>query len=110
MMETLVVLKQAGSAAALAELRGRFRVRSALPPRIVELEGDADLSALQAMPQVEAVLTGEADPVPASLNAPESTFVRAWQARRKPAEKQRRGEGLPWDAEGFLPPDPPKNT
>jgi hypothetical protein len=46
-------------------------------------------------------------PLPPSLGESERLFAQAWQLRQQSGGKQRRGEGLGWDAEGFLPPDKP---
>jgi hypothetical protein len=108
MKEILVVLTHDSGRRALDDLRRRYQVRSVLPPRIAILESESDAHGLQGLPQVEAVLTGSAEPIPASLSESESTFVKAWQTRQQPVRKQRTGEGLSWDAEGFVPPDPPK--
>jgi hypothetical protein len=43
--------------------------------------------------------------LPPDLTQSERLFVAAWEARRQP--KSRVGEGLSWDAPGFLPPDSP---
>jgi hypothetical protein len=108
MKEVLVVLSSDASSRALDGLRGRYPVKSLLPPRIAILGGESDIPALHALPEVEAILTTPTDPLPSSLSPTESTFIMAWQARQQSAEKDRQGEGLPWDAEGYLPPDPPK--
>lgn len=108
MKEVLVVLNRDASGRALDGLRGRYPVKSLLPPRIAILGGESDVPALHRLPEIEAVLTTPADPLPSSLSPSESTFVKAWQARQQSTEKHRPGEGLPWDAEGYLPPDPPK--
>jgi hypothetical protein len=41
------------------------------------------------------------------LDEGEALFVTAWASRMTGPQKQRGGEGLPWDASGFEPPDPP---
>jgi hypothetical protein len=108
MSEVLIVLARGATGLSLDDLGRRSSVKALLPPRIGVVADEGDVEALRRLPQVEAVLTGGADPIPASLDSSESTFVQAWQRRQQPAVKQRRGEGLSWDAEGYLPPDAPK--
>jgi hypothetical protein len=40
-----------------------------------------------------------------SLSPAEQLFVAGWQQRHQMRDKKRPGEGLPWDAPGFEPPD-----
>lgn len=86
------------------------RVTQKISPRvaIVELVGQAGKTALEASDSVAAVLEpGQEPPVElaAALSETEALFVKAYQQRAQ--LKQRPSEGLAWDAEGFLPPDPP---
>jgi hypothetical protein len=87
-----------------------YRVAQRLSPRImiVEPSGDTTKEKLQTMKGVDAVLEpGESLPVDVrrTLTDAEALFVDAYTQR--PRHKARLGEGLDWDAEGFLPPDPP---
>lgn len=89
---------------------GRYRVSQQVSPRvvIVELANDATKEELQMMSDVEAVFEpGErpSDDLVGTLTETEVLFVEAYTQQTKP--KERPGEGLDWDAEGFLPPDPP---
>ncbi|MBI5110819.1 MAG: hypothetical protein HZA68_02475 [Rhodovulum sp.] len=118
MSECLVVLSAATAADVLAALRSRFRVTSALPPRLAvvdvdDVEAESALALLRATPGVETVLADPAAPspgggVPPGLTADELLFVDAWRQRPALRSKARPGEGLPWDAEGFEPPDRPR--
>jgi hypothetical protein len=42
-----------------------------------------------------------------SLSTAERLFVAGWQQRHQMQNKKRPGEGRPWDAPGFEPPDAP---
>jgi len=105
----LMLVFSVGDAA--RELRGRFRVAQQVSPRVVLVEAVDDLSKqeLQTMIGVDAVLgAGESLPsrVRQTLTPTEEVFVDAFEQRGR--GKERPGEGLSWDAEGFLPPDKPK--
>jgi hypothetical protein len=87
----------------------RYRVTQTVSPRVVIVEpaADATKEELQTMNGVQAVLDpGEsaALDVRRTLSDTEALFVDAYAQRGR--SKQRPGEGLDWDAEGFLPPDP----
>jgi hypothetical protein len=79
-----------------------------LPPRMGIVEGDDDaLARLRTAPGVLAV--GDPDlpeAARASLTEAERLFLEGWVQGRLP--KTRHGEGLPWDAPGYLPPDQPR--
>ncbi|SNQ46520.1 conserved hypothetical protein [Frankia canadensis] len=90
-------------------LAGVGRVTSAMPPRLVLLAGVPAERAgeVAALPGVRGAFAGD---VPAALrealSPAESLFVDGWLARRHGKDRGP-GEGLPWDAPGFSPPDPP---
>jgi hypothetical protein len=89
---------------------GRWRVTQKVSPRVVIVEvmdGSATDALRSSQPAVAVLEWGEALPenVRETLTAAEAMFADAF-ARRVEA-KTRRGEGLDWDAEAFLPPDPP---
>jgi len=105
--EVLVVLEPATAPDSLAALRRQYQVTSVLPPRLVVLTAGADTEALGRLRGVEAILAPASDDEPASLTESERLFVSAWRARQHADTKTRTGEGLAWDAPGFLPPDPP---
>lgn len=104
--EVLVVLRAATATESLERLKRQSHVISVLPPRLVVLAPGASREALGSLPGVEAVLAQTPGEVPPSLTDAEQLFVSAWRARAE--DKTRVGEGLPWDAPGFLPPDKPK--
>ncbi len=109
MWEVLVLFKEPPSPRAMTNLKARYRVTSLMPPRLVVLDmQENELPELQRMAGVEAVLTGPTSSLPASLTEQERLFITGWLQRRH-GGKQRKGEGLPWDAEGYLPPDKPQS-
>lgn len=89
---------------------GRWRVTQKVSPRVVIVEvmdGSATDALRSAQPAVAVLEAGETipDDVRETLTPNEAMFAEAFARRAQP--KTRRGEGLDWDAEGFLPPDPP---
>jgi hypothetical protein len=107
--EVLVLLRQGAGEAPLAELRRRFTILSLKPPRLVVLAIGADrVAEVQAIHGVEAVFTAAVPGTVLDALAPgERLFAEAWSMRQQPTPKRRPGDGLPWDAPGFLPPDKP---
>lgn len=104
--EFLVLLETRLADEALAQLRAVANVTQVLPPRLAIVQADRETTARAA--RIEGVLGVYDDAVPEvppDLTPSERVFVSAWEARRQP--KTRPGEGLSWDAPGFLPPDPP---
>lgn len=104
--ELLVFLEPDLADQALAQLRAVVDVTQVLLPRLALVRADPE-----ALPRVSGI-RGVADvhddasfEHPPDLSSAESLFVSAWQARQQP--KIRPGQGLDWDAPGFLPPDPP---
>ncbi len=112
MEQALVMVERRQAAETLARISGALRVLSVLPPRLAIVEAAADdLEHLRRQPGVEAVWTDViSDPSLAALDASELLFAEGWLMRRTP--KTRLGQGQPWDAPGFEPPDgsrsPPK--
>lgn len=109
--ELLVVLDEDAADAALEGLRNAFHVTQVAPPRlaVVETTKAEDEASLRSMPGVVAV-TGADVPVElmGRLRPEEELFVAAWSRRlTEIPRKERRGEGLSWDAPGFSPPDAP---
>ncbi len=109
--ELLVVLEGAGRAdgplAALAEFGP---VTSQLPPRLALLAVPASRAAeLGACAGVRGVFVDGVPPaLRETLSPAEALFVDGWLARR--SAKDRPAEGLPWDAPGASPPDPPPGS
>ena len=107
-MNEYVILLSSNDQGAAAVLRQRCRVVSALPPRLLVVEADEQVAqGLRDLPGVDDVISGVNDILPNSLNESEMLFVQAWQQSRHMDDKQRPGEGLSWDAEGFSAPDHP---
>ena len=92
------------------DLGSRYRVIQQVSPRVVIVEPTDEVTKedVRNMNGIEAVIEpGEslAADRGGALTDTEELFVKAY-AQRSP-HKERPGEGLEWDAEGFLPPDPP---
>jgi hypothetical protein len=92
---------------ALGDLAGSVTVTQRLPPRLAVVEADAAVAeVLRKRPEVLAVGDPELpSDVRAGLTETERLFADAWTMSRNP--KDRRGDGLSWDAAGFSPPDEP---
>jgi hypothetical protein len=94
-------------------LRHVLRVVHTASPRLVvgERAAPASDAAVRGIEGVVAVSDGE---LPQSLldrlGPEEQLFATAWASRMAADPKERRGEGLAWDARGFAPPDPPHGT
>jgi hypothetical protein len=104
--EFFVILDPGQADSALSQLRAVADVTQVLVPRLALVRADRDAMARAA--RIEGVLDvrDDAPPeLPLDFTPAERAFVSAWEARRQP--KTRPGEGLSWDAPGFLPPDPP---
>jgi hypothetical protein len=97
---------------ALDRVRGTFRVMHVASPRLVVVERTptAVAAARQGVDGVVAVSDGELSPALLDRLGPEEQlFAGAWASRMTDTEKERTGEGLDWDAPGFLPPDAPQD-
>ena len=107
MGEALLIVEPALADQVLGGVTRAVTVTQRLPPRLAVVTGDEDdLAALQQVPGVVAVIEGSVpESARAELDPTERLFVDAWLKRQQP--KVRPGEGLPWDAPGYLPPDPP---
>jgi hypothetical protein len=89
---------------------GRYRVTQKVSPRVMIIEpaSDATKEEIASMEGVDSVLEPGASPlgnVSGELTNAEALFVDAYKQRSR--HKDRLGEGLNWDVEGFAPPDPP---
>jgi hypothetical protein len=108
--ELLVRVDHDEAADALARLREKFRVMQVVPPRlaVVERLPDTREPELRDTPGVVAVAGPEvAEDFKQGLSPEEALFVAAWERRmQEPKSDDRPGDGLPWDAPGFSPPDP----
>ncbi len=108
----LVILLENSDPAELARLQLTYQVSSMLEPRIAILEvGDVDLAVLAERQGLEGVYSDTIPPeVLSRLHPEEQLFVEAWSLQRTSRQKQRPGEGLPWDAPGFKAPAPPSGA
>ena len=87
----------------LRRLRETERITMLLSPRIFVVEGDKERAkALSTTPGITFATVGA---VPESLIAGfsdiEALHIGAWNLRILQGKKDRPGEGLDWDAEGF---------
>ncbi|HEX5746849.1 MAG TPA: hypothetical protein VFZ09_11450 [Archangium sp.] len=91
----------------LSRVAASLQVTQRLPPRLAIVRGTpGQLEALREQPGVAALCEGPVPPeVLEQLGPTEQLFAKAWETGRQP--KSRPGEGLPWDAPGFQPPDGP---
>lgn len=104
--ERLVILEARLADEARAKLEAVGLVTQVLRPRLLLIRADPKVD--ESVARIKGVL-GIYDAVPPSLpsdlSSEERVFISAWDARRQP--KTRPGEGLPWDAPGFVAPDAP---
>lgn len=101
----LVVLDAERLEAARAELDAFGRVTQSASARVLELGelGDRCAEDLAAVDGVLAITSDSLPPeVQDQLDVKENLWASAWALRQQP--KNRKGEGLDWDAEGFEPP------
>jgi len=92
------------------QISADYNVRQVASSCVFVVEGgQSELAKLRAISGVTIIAGGDAPPgVLEKLDEGEKLFVAAWSSRSKEAgSKQRRGEGLSWDAPGFTPPDAP---
>lgn len=102
-MDYLILLDNEHSSAVLS---GHATIVHAASPRlfVVRLES-ATYEEIAALPGVAALSEQSLPPgLAAQLDPQEKLFAAAFAARAIP--KERVGDGLPWDAAGFEPPDP----
>lgn len=104
--EVLFILAAEGVEETLTRLQQHVRIEHVLRPRVALARAPGDL-ALQTLQRIPGVSVAAALPLPEAvwprLTPTEQLFIRAWLQRQVP--KTRPGEGLPWDAPGFEPPD-----
>ena len=104
--ELLIVLDSQPASETLARLRAAANVTQVFPPRLALVRPGPDARThIAGIQGVLHVLDDPARKLPPDLTPAERTFAAAWQARQQP--RTRPGEGLPWDAPGFEPPDQP---
>jgi hypothetical protein len=109
MRQALVIVDDQDPAATWMRLSAVVTITQHLPPRLAIVEGED--AAIEALPGVPGVRLAADETAPAAalerLTDTERLFAEAWILGRAP-KTDRRGEGLPWDAEGFQPPDGPR--
>jgi hypothetical protein len=105
-MEVLVVVKDPGGfRAAMDVWRRSATVVQELPPWVALVQPRGEV------PDVPGTrwYTGPVPPdVLLTIDPPARIFIAAWLDRQAP--KNRPGDGLRWDAHGYLPPDRPAGT
>lgn len=87
-----------------------YRIISTFPPRMVVVEV-TELDELRRDPDVRLIVEDTApNEIFGELTEGEKMFMNGWLARQSPPKKKRVGNHLPWDAPGFIPPDPPPDS
>ncbi|PWT86428.1 MAG: hypothetical protein C5B57_01105 [Blastocatellia bacterium] len=106
--EALVIAEESQADAVWSRIGESFSLTQRLPPRLAIVQGDrAALEAISKAPGVIGVYAADVpDSVLQQLNPSERIFAEAWILRREP-KIARPGDGLPWDGDGFQPPDRP---
>ena len=110
MPQALVFIEGTDADAAWVRIGALVTVTQRLPPRLAIVQGEDDaIEAVRGVPGVRLVVAEDAAPASSleGLTDGERLFAEAWQAGRSP-KSSRPGQGLPWDAEGFQPPDGPR--
>jgi hypothetical protein len=106
--EALVILDPADDGGAAQAVRTHARVTQSISPRVLVVStAGADLERIRMHPGVSRVVAGAAPGEIPGLDEQEALFVAAW-ASRQGGKTARGGDGVAWDAPGFLPPDPPR--
>ena len=106
MPQALLIFDELQSEKVLSRVAELASVTQRLPPRLAIVEGDSDrIAAVHGIPGIIAMFEGDVpETTLRQLNPTERLFAEAWAQSRHP-KRGRVGEGLPWDAEGFEPPD-----
>ena len=110
--EWLLILDEASADDVFPLLRALVSVAHIFSPRVIVVSSERDpVSTLSPLPGVRRVYAEdvsaeeiELDDAFMALSREEILAARAWLLRRERSEKDRPGEGLTWDAEGFEPP------
>jgi hypothetical protein len=107
-MDTMLLIVQDDQAEpTLARVGLVARIVQRLPPRLAIIEADpGEVETVRSVEGVRVLCQGRvSEAVLRQLTSAERIFARAWMRSRQ-AKPHRPGDGLPWDAEGFKPPDP----
>ena len=104
--EYLIILESSLANRALGQLAAVATVTQVQPPRLVLIRADPGVrERLVGIAGVMGVYNVTPPGLPSDLTPTERLFISAWAARQQ--RKSRPGEGLPWDAPGFVAPDAP---
>lgn len=103
--EVLVVLDAERAAQARSAVGAHAHIVQELLPRLLVCHCDeSSLAAVRAVAGVVAVCVDEVPQrIAATASDEERLFIDAWKLRRVP-KGPRVGDGLDWDAPGFVPP------
>lgn len=106
---SLVIITGNRAEEAFERITADYTVRQLASSRVFVVEGgQSELAKLRLISGVTVVAAGDAPPdVLETLDEGEKLFAEAWLSQSEQGSKQRRGEGLSWDAAGFTPPDAP---
>lgn len=105
----LLLLEPSAATPALDQLKRVASVIHMHHPRIVIVKTVPSLETrLQEINGVIGIYRRPMQELPTDLTDSERLFVRAWERSFQP--KSRPGDGLSWDAPGFVPPDMPPGS
>jgi len=106
MAQALLIFEGLQKESVLSRVAELVRVTQILPPRLAIVEGDPDrLTAIQSIPGIISIFEGRVpETTLLQLDPTERLFAEAWAESRR-SKSDRVGDGLPWDAEGFEPPN-----
>ena len=106
--EVLVILAEDDLERARSRVELRYRLLHSVSARVLVIQRPA--SNLPPVSSLAGVFFATDEDVPEpilrTLSATEKQWVSAWLLRKR--GKQRVGDGLSWDAPGFLPPGSPR--
>lgn len=111
--DLLIIISENRAEEIFKRISADYKVRQVASSRVFTVEGDQnELAKLRRISEVTIVAPGGGGDAPTdvleTLDEGEKLFVLAWSSRSKETgSKQRRGEGMSWDAPGFTPPDAP---
>ena len=110
MAEALIIAEPAALESVWRDVSALVDVTQRLPPRLAIVQGDEGaLAKLRDVSGIVVVTSGDVpDQISSVLSESERLFAQGWVLGRSP--KQRKGDGLAWDADGFLPPDRPPSS
>jgi len=110
-IEALIMLYNKTSVATLQDLRQNYHIRQIHLPRLaIAYVSTSDVKVIEKIKGVQVVYVNEIPlTIIQTMTPAEKIFANAWQLRKKQDNKKERpGDQLPWDTEGFDPPGKPK--